>query len=70
MKAIKSDMAGTVLEVKVKVGDAVAVGLEVVVMESMKMEVPVLSQVTGKVSAILKKAGDFANDGDTLIELS
>ncbi len=62
-------MTGTVLEVKVKTGDAVKSGQEVVIVESMKMEVPVVSQVQGTVQSIAKNAGDFVNAGDILIEL-
>ncbi len=69
MSSIKSEMAGTLLELKVKVGDTVKVGQEVAVMESMKMEVPLVSQASGKVSSILKNTGDFVNDGDAVIEL-
>ncbi len=70
MKQIKSDMAGTVIEVKVKKGDAVTAGQEVAVVESMKMEVPLVSQVQGTVSNVLKSAGDFLNDGEVVIELT
>lgn len=69
MKQIKCEMAGTLLELKVKVGDAVKPGQEVAVVESMKMEVPIESQLAGTVSAIHKAAGDFLNDGEVLIEL-
>lgn len=62
-------MAGTVLELKIKVGDAVKSGQELLVMESMKMEVPVLSPQDGKVSSVVKAVGDFVNEGDTLLEL-
>ena len=70
MKQIRSDMAGTVIEVKVKVGDRVMVGMEIAIVESMKMEVPLLSQNEGTVLRILKKAGDFLNDGETVVELT
>lgn len=70
MKQIKSEMAGTVLELKVKPGDAVKPGQEVAIVESMKMEVPLVSHVGGTVSTILKAAGDFLNDGEVVIELS
>jgi len=70
MAVIKCEMAGTVLEVKVAVGDTVKSGDEVAVMESMKMEVPVLSSAGGKVTSIHKKAGEFANAGDVLVELA
>lgn len=70
MKQIRSDMAGTVLEIRVKAGDSVAVGQEVAVVESMKMEVPLTSQVQGTVSNVLKAAGDFLNDGEVVIEIT
>jgi len=70
MKQIKSEMAGTVLEIKVKTGDAVKVGQEIAVVESMKMEVPVVSSQAGTVSKILKNAGDFLNDGEVILELA
>lgn len=69
MKSVKSEMAGTVLEVKVKAGDTVKSGQELLVMESMKMEVPVLSPQAGKVTSLSKAVGDFVNEGETLLEL-
>jgi len=70
MKQIKSEMAGTVLEIKVKTGDVVKVGQEIAVVESMKMEVPVVSSQSGTVSKILKNTGDFLNDGEVILELA
>lgn len=70
MKQIRSEMAGTVLELKVKVGDSVTAGQEVAIVESMKMEVPLVSPVAGQVSAVKKVAGDFLNDGEVVIELT
>ncbi len=69
MKSVKSDMAGTVLELKVKAGDTVKSGQELLVMESMKMEVPVVSPQNGKVTSVAKNVGDFVNEGETLLEL-
>ncbi len=68
-KQIKSDMAGTVLELKVKVGDSVTAGQEVAVVESMKMEVPLVSSEAGVVKSVNKGVGDFLNEGETLVEL-
>jgi acetyl-CoA carboxylase biotin carboxyl carrier protein len=70
MGVIKSEMAGTVLELKVKVGDVVKAGQEIVILESMKMEVPVTAAHSGKVTEIKKQVGDFVNEGESLIELS
>lgn len=70
MPQVRSDMAGTVVELKVKVGDKVTAGQEVAIVESMKMEVPLVSASAGTVSKVLKAAGDFLNDGEVVIELS
>ena len=70
MGIIKSEMAGTVLEVKVKVGDSIKSGQEIVILESMKMEVPVVSAFSGNVVEIKKQPGDFVNEGEVLIELA
>lgn len=69
MKAIKSDMAGTLLELKVTAGQKVKSGDELAVMESMKMEVPIVSPANGEISTIHKKAGDFVNAGETILEI-
>ncbi len=52
----------------VEVGDRVAVGDEVV-LESMKMEVPVFSADAGVVTAVKVTPGDVVQEGDILIEL-
>jgi len=66
---IVSQMAGTVLEVSVKSGDTVKKGQEVMVLESMKMEVPITSSTEGKVTGVLKAKGDFVNEGEPVIEI-
>ncbi len=68
-KTIKSEMAGTVLEIKVKAGESIQKGQEVAIVESMKMEVPLLAPESGTVQTVLKNAGDFLNEGEALIEL-
>ena len=52
MSEIKAPMAGKIIDVKVKVGDSVKEGDEVIILEAMKMELPVVAEVAGKVSAI------------------
>ena len=69
MKSIKSDMAGTVLELKVSTGQKVKSGEELVVMESMKMEVPIQSPADGTVGTVHKQVGDFVNAGEVILEL-
>lgn len=67
MKEITSSMAGTVLNIMVSNGDEISSGQEVLMLESMKMEIPVESQMTGKVSEVRVNIGDFVNEGDVLI---
>lgn len=69
MKQIAANMAGTVLNVLVQVGDEVSEGQDVIVLESMKMEVPIQAEVAGKVAEIKANTGDFVNDGDVLLIL-
>ncbi|WP_273123256.1 acetyl-CoA carboxylase biotin carboxyl carrier protein subunit [Metabacillus sp. HB246100] len=66
---IYSNMAGSVWKITVKVGDVIKVGQEVVILESMKMEIPILSEYGGRVKTILIQEADFVNDGDILLEL-
>ncbi|MBU8877710.1 acetyl-CoA carboxylase biotin carboxyl carrier protein subunit [Bacillus sp. FJAT-29790] len=67
MKEITSSMAGTVLNIMVVNGDEITAGQEVVMLESMKMEIPVESQSAGKVAKLKVNIGDFVNEGDVLI---
>ncbi|CAM3751057.1 acetyl-CoA carboxylase biotin carboxyl carrier protein subunit [Mesobacillus thioparans] len=67
MKEITATMAGTVLNVMVTAGDSVAEGQEVLMLESMKMEIPVESQAAGTVAEVKVNIGDFVNEGDVLL---
>lgn len=66
---VRSNMAGTVWKLLVKPGDQVAAGQDVVILESMKMEIPISAEVAGVVKAVLIQEGQFINDGDLLVEL-
>ncbi|PWW27484.1 acetyl-CoA carboxylase biotin carboxyl carrier protein [Cytobacillus oceanisediminis] len=67
MREITSSMAGTVLNIMVEAGQEVSAGQEVLMLESMKMEIPVESEASGKVAEIKVNVGDFVNEGDVLI---
>lgn len=67
--SITANMAGTVIDVLVKAGDTVSEGMDVVCIESMKMQMFIPSEGEGKVKEIKVGAGDFVNEGDTLIVL-
>jgi acetyl-CoA carboxylase biotin carboxyl carrier protein len=69
MKKIEANMAGTVLQVLVQPGDRVEAGQDVVMLESMKMEVPIQAESSGTVSQVKVEVGSFVNEGDVLIEL-
>lgn len=69
MKNITSTMAGTVFTVNVAVGEEVAVGQVILVLESMKMEIPIEAETAGKVSTIHVNVGDFVNEHDVLVTL-
>ena len=68
-KNIVANMAGTVIEVLVKPGDTVSEDMDVVCLESMKMQMFIPSEMDGTVKEIKVNAGDFVNEGDTLITL-
>jgi acetyl-CoA carboxylase biotin carboxyl carrier protein len=69
MKKIEASMAGTIWKILVEAGDEVTAGQTVIILESMKMEIPLEASVDGKVSSINAEEGDFVNDGDVLLEL-
>lgn len=64
-----AEMVANVLRVEVAEGASVAVGDTVVLLESMKMEIPVIAEVAGVVTAVKVDVGDVVQEGDVLIEL-
>ena len=66
---VRAHIAGTVWKIEVAVGDAVTEGQTVVILESMKMEMPVESPYAGRVSAILVKEGQSVEEGAPVVEL-
>ncbi len=70
MRKINSEMAGMLIEILVKPGDAVTVGQNIAKIESMKMEIEVPSPLEGTVEEVVAEAGEFVNEGDTLIVLA
>lgn len=69
MAQITSTMAGSIFKINVNVGDQVESGQVVIVLESMKMEIPLEAEVAGEVAEINAGEGDFVNEGDVLITL-
>lgn len=66
---IKAPMPGTIVSVKVNVGDTVKNGDLVAVLEAMKMENEIFSNADGKVVGISVSAGDSVNTGDVLVSI-
>ena len=67
---ILAEMVANVIVVEVVVDQEVAAGDTVCLLESMKMEIPVLAESGGVVSAIRVTTGDVVQEGDVLVELT
>jgi acetyl-CoA carboxylase biotin carboxyl carrier protein len=69
MANVEAHITGTVWKVEVAVGDAVEEGDTVVILESMKMEMPVEAEDEGTVKEILVEEGQSVSEGDALVVL-
>ncbi len=67
--SIKAPMPGTIVSVKVNVGDMVKKGDLVAVLEAMKMENEIFSDAEGKVVAVNAPQGATVNTGDAIVSL-
>ena len=63
---IKAHITGTVWKIEKQVGDSVGSGDTVVILESMKMEMPIESPVAGKLSELRCAEGDAVDEGTVL----
>lgn len=70
MKEVTAMMAGVVVEILVAPGAEVAEGQDVVILESMKMQLPVAANAAGKVLEVKVSAGDFINEGEAILTLA
>ena len=66
---VLAHIAGTVWKIEVAVGDTVTTGQTVVILESMKMEMPVEAPGDGRVGAIAVNPGDAVEEGTRLLDL-
>lgn len=64
---VVAELVANVLSVEVVAGQQVDATQAVVVLESMKMEIPVLAEVSGKVTEVVVAPGDVVRDGDPLV---
>jgi acetyl-CoA carboxylase biotin carboxyl carrier protein len=66
---VEAHITGTVWKIEVAVGDSVDEGDTVVILESMKMEMPVEAEDAGTVKEISVEEGQAVSEGDTLVIL-
>ena len=69
MPDIPAHITGTVWKIEVAVGDEVDLDDTVVILESMKMEMPVEAEDSGTVKEISVEEGQAVSEGDTLVVL-
>ena len=66
MYELKAELTATVWVMRAEVGQRVAAGDEIMILESMKMEIPVETEVSGVVSELLVGEGSAVAEGDVL----
>ena len=66
---VKSEIAGSVWKIEVAIGDSVAEEDPLIILESMKMEIPLLAPRGGVVKEILVAEGDAIAEGDVAVVL-
>lgn len=67
---VTSPMPGTVMDVKVKVGDTVAEAQVLLVLEAMKMENDIVAPHAGKITSVMVKKGDTVDTQDLLVTIA
>lgn len=67
---ITADIVANIISIAVAVGDVVEADQPLLVMESMKMEIPLLAPSAGTVSRIGVAVGDVVQEGDLLVEIT
>ncbi|HEY5985189.1 MAG TPA: biotin/lipoyl-binding carrier protein [Streptosporangiaceae bacterium] len=66
MSEVRAEMVANVWKVVASEGDQVSDGDTLVILESMKMEIPVLAEVTGTLTALHVGEGDVVQEGDLI----
>ena len=67
---VVAEMVANVLTLVAEPGSVLEAGDTILILESMKMEIPVISEHTGTVSAVKVAVGDVVQEGDPLVELT
>ncbi len=66
---VKTEITGNVWKIIARVGEILQEGAPILILESMKMEIPVSAPEPGKLVAILVEEGDVASDGSVVARL-
>ena len=66
---VRAPFTGNICEISVKEGQEVEKGDQVAVLEAMKMQTPVVSEVDGTVTAISGKVGQALQPGDKIVKI-
>ena len=69
MADVEAHITGTVWKIECQVGQEITEGDTLVILESMKMEMPVEAEDAGTVKEILCEEGQAVNEGDALVVL-
>ena len=69
-QSVEAPMPGKILDIRVKVGDAVKYGQPVVIMEAMKMETEIVAPADGTVASVNVNSGDTVETGAVLVTLN
>jgi acetyl-CoA carboxylase biotin carboxyl carrier protein len=68
--SVPAHITGTIWKIEVKVGDTVTEGQTLVILESMKMEMPLEAPSAGKVEKVHVTEAQAVNEGDVLITIA
>ncbi|MDF9761685.1 MULTISPECIES: acetyl-CoA carboxylase biotin carboxyl carrier protein subunit [Peribacillus] len=66
MAELKASMAGSVWKIVASEGQSVTDGQDIIILESMKMEIPIAAEEAGTIKELKVNEGDFVNEGDIL----
>ena len=66
---VRAEMVGNVMKVVAAPGDALAAGDTLVLLESMKMEIPVTTEIGGRIIEVGVSEGDVVTEGDLIVDI-
>lgn len=66
---VQADVAGKVWKIEAKAGDDLQSDQTILILESMKMEIPIAAPTAGKLSELLVAEGDSVDEGQTVARM-